>query len=146
MAKLEKHAGNLTRAAVELAKDRGAKRAIKLPVSAPFHCALMAPAADVMADALANVSISKPLVPFVSNVTASVVTDISMIPKLLVEQVTGMVRWRESVLAMKDLGVETLVEVGVGKVLSGLNRRIDKGLISFQVGTPKGIEEFLNSL
>ena len=132
--------------AIELAKDRGAKRAIKLPVSAPFHCELMAPAADVMAEALANVSISEPLVPFISNVTASVVTDISLIRKLLVEQVTGMVRWRETVLAMKSMGVETMVEVGFGKVLSGLNRRIDKELNSFQVGTPESIEEFLNSL
>jgi [acyl-carrier-protein] S-malonyltransferase len=131
--------------AVELAKKHGAKRAINLPVSAPFHCELMAPAADVMTDALASVSISEPLVPLVSNVTASVVTDISLIPKLLVQQVTGMVRWRESVLALKGLGVTTLVEVGAGKVLSGLNRRIDKELVSIQVGTPKGIEEFLNS-
>ncbi len=131
--------------AVALAKKHGAKRAINLPVSAPFHCELMAPAADVMTDALASVSISEPLVPLVSNVTASVVTDISLIPKLLVQQVTGMVRWRESVLALKGLGVTTLVEVGAGKVLSGLNRRIDKELVSIQVGTPKGIEEFLNS-
>jgi [acyl-carrier-protein] S-malonyltransferase len=132
--------------AIQLAKKQGAKRAINLPVSAPFHCDLMKPAADIMTDALASISISEPSVPLVSNVTANVVTDISLIPKLLVEQVTGMVRWRESILTLKSLGVKTMVEVGVGKVLSGLNRRIDKDIISIQIGTPEGIEEFLNSI
>jgi [acyl-carrier-protein] S-malonyltransferase len=131
--------------AVELAKKHGAKRVINLNVSAPFHCDLMAPAADIMTDALASVSISKPMAPLVSNVTANVVKDISLIPKLLVEQITGMVRWRESILVLKSLGVKTFVEVGAGKVLSGLNRRIDKDLSSIQVGTPEGIEDFLKS-
>ena len=132
--------------AIELAMKRGAKRAIKLPVSAPFHCALMAPAADAMTEALASVSMSQLSVPVVCNVTASVVTDIYEIQKLLVEQVTGMVRWRECVLTIKGLGVDTLVEIGTGKVLSGLVRRIDKDLNAIQVGTPESIEDFLNGL
>lgn len=132
--------------AIELAKKRGAKRAIKLPVSAPFHCALMAPAADAMTEALSSVSMSELLVPVVCNVTASVNTDILKIRKLLVEQITGLVRWRECVLTMKGLGVDTLVEIGAGRVLSGLVRRIDKDLSAIQVGTPESIEEFLNSL
>ena len=132
--------------AIELAKKRGAKRAIKLPVSAPFHCALMAPAADVMNEALASVSMSELLVPVVCNVNASVITDVFEIRKLLVEQVTEMVRWRECVLTMKGLGVDTLFEIGAGRVLSGLARRIDKDLKAVQVGTPETIEDFLNSL
>lgn len=132
--------------ALDIAKEKGAKRAIKLPVSAPFHCSLMAPAADVMADALGMVAMNPPAVPLVANVTAAPVTDAAQIKGLLVEQVTGTVRWRESVLAMRDLGVDTLVEVGAGKVLSGLVRRIDKEMSGVAVGTPDGIEEFLKSL
>jgi [acyl-carrier-protein] S-malonyltransferase len=132
--------------AIEIAQSRGCKRAIKLPVSAPFHCALMAPAADVMAEALAEVSMSPLLVPLVANVTAGVVADTSEISKLLVEQVTGMVRWRECVLTMKEHGVDSLVEIGAGKVLSGLARRIDRDLGAVQCGTPETIEEFLESL
>jgi len=132
--------------AIEIAQSRGCKRAIKLPVSAPFHCALMAPAADVMAEALAEVSMSPLLVPLVANVTAGVVADTSEISKLLVEQVTGMVRWRECVLTMKDQGVDSLVEIGAGKVLSGLARRIDRDLGAVQAGTPETIEEFLKNL
>ena len=132
--------------AIEIAQSRGCKRAIKLPVSAPFHCALMAPAADVMAEALAEVSMSPLLVPLVANVTAGVVADTSEISKLLVEQVTGMVRWRECVLTMKDQGVDSLVEIGTGKVLSGLARRIDRDLGAVQAGTPETIEEFLKNL
>jgi len=132
--------------AVEIAKAKGAKRAIMLPVSAPFHCALMAPAADVMADALAEVSMAPLPVPLVANITAQPVTDPAEIRPLLVEQVTGMVRWRECVLTMKELGVNTMVEIGVGKVLSGLGRRIDADLGTMSVGTPETIEEFLNGL
>jgi [acyl-carrier-protein] S-malonyltransferase len=132
--------------AIEIAKERGAKRAILLPVSAPFHCSLMAPAADVMGRALATVSMSPIMVPLVANITADVVSEPAEIRRLLVEQVTGMVRWRECVLTMKDLGVDTLVEIGAGKVLSGLARRIDKELTAIPVGTPETIEEFLKNL
>ena len=132
--------------AVEIAKAKGAKRAIMLPVSAPFHCALMAPAADVMADALAEVSMAPLPVPLVANITAQPVTDPAEIRPLLVEQVTGMVRWRECVLTMKELGVDTMVEIGAGKVLSGLGRRNDADLGAMSVGTPETIEEFLNGL
>ena len=132
--------------AVEIAKAKGAKRAIMLPVSAPFHCALMAPAADVMADALAEVSMAPLPVPLVANITAQPVTDPVEIRPLLVEQVTGMVRWRECGLTMKELGVDTMVEIGAGKVLSGLGRRIDADLSAMSVGTPETIEEFLNGL
>ena len=132
--------------AIKLAKERGAKRAIKLPVSAPFHCALMAPAADVMADTLESANMSELIVPIVSNVTASVIRDVGEIRKLLVEQVTEMVRWRECILTMKELGVDTVVEIGAGKVLSGLTRRIDKELNSVQVGSPESIEAFINNL
>ncbi len=132
--------------AVEIAKAKGAKRAIMLPVSAPFHCALMAPAAEVMADALAAVSMAPLPVALVANITAQPVTDPAEIRHLLVEQVTGMVRWRECVLTMKELGVDTMVEIGAGKVLSGLGRRIDADLGGMSVGTPETIEEFLKGL
>ncbi len=132
--------------AMEIAKAKGAKRAIMLPVSAPFHCALLAPAADVMAEALAEVSMEPLKVPLVANITARPVTDPEEIRHLLVEQVTGMVRWRECVLTMKGEGVDTVIEVGAGKVLSGLNRRIDGDLGTISVGTPETIEEFLNGL
>lgn len=132
--------------AIDISKENGAKRAVLLPVSAPFHCALMAPAADVMADALSSVRMESPCVPLVANVTASDVTDGAEIRRLLVEQVTGMVRWRESVLFMKDNGVETLVEIGAGKVLSGLARRIDRGLTAQNVGSPEDVEAFLKTL
>ena len=132
--------------AIELASTRGAKRAVMLPVSAPFHCALMAPAADVMAEALAEVTMRAPLVPLVANVTASAVADQGDIRRLLVEQVTAMVRWRESVLYMKEQGVESLVEVGTGKVLTGLTKRIDRELTGTAVGTPGDIEAFLKTL
>jgi [acyl-carrier-protein] S-malonyltransferase len=129
--------------AIELAKEKGAKRALLLPVSAPFHCALMAPAADVMAKALAEVTMNDPAVPVVANVTAAPVRDATEARQLLVEQVTGRVRWRECVLAMKDAGVTTLVEVGAGKVLSGLARRIDRDLSATSIGTPADVESFL---
>jgi len=129
--------------AIEIAKEKGAKRAILLPVSAPFHCPLMAPAADVMAAALADVPMAPIPVPLIANVIAGPVTDPGQIRTLLVEQVTGMVRWRECVLTMKDAGVDTMIEVGAGKVLSGLARRIDSDLTGVSVGTPETIEEFL---
>jgi [acyl-carrier-protein] S-malonyltransferase len=133
------------RAAV-LAKEKGAKRAMLLPVSAPFHCALMQPAADAMAEALASVDMKAPSVPVVANVTASAVSDPDEIRKLLVEQVTGMVRWRESVKYLAAQGVTELVETGAGKVLTGLTRRIDKSVEGAAIGTPADIESFLKTL
>jgi [acyl-carrier-protein] S-malonyltransferase len=132
--------------AITLASERGAKRAIKLPVSAPFHCALMAPAAEIMAEALADVAMQSPTVPVVCNVSAQAVDDPETLRTLLVEQVTGMVRWRESVLHMKEIGVETVVELGAGKVLGGLTRRIDRDLSGVSIGTPEDVEAFLASL
>lgn len=132
--------------AIVLAAERGLKRSVRLPVSAPFHCALMQPAADAMAEALDRVTVTVPVVPVVSNVTASAVSDPAEIRRLLVEQVTGMVRWRESVLFMKDQGVTSLVEVGAGKVLAGLAKRIDKSVSAVSVQTPADVESFLNAL
>lgn len=132
--------------AIELATAKGAKRALLLPVSAPFHCSLMQPAADVMKTALDNTNIIAPTVPLVANVIADTVTAPAKIRQLLVEQVTGMVRWRESVLYMKSQGVTEIIEFGAGKVLSGLTKRIDKELSGRSVGTPKDIEEFVNTL
>lgn len=129
--------------AIEIAALRGAKRSIMLPVSGPFHCPLMAPVADVMADALAGVNIQPPALPLISNVTAQEVRDPAEIRTLLVRQVTGMVRWRESVLHMKGLGVRELVEIGSGKVLSGLAKRIDRELSGTSVATPADIEAFI---
>ena len=129
--------------AVALATERGAKRAILLPVSAPFHCPLMQPAADAMRDALAQISLNAPSVPLVANVIASEVTDPAQIKKLPVEKVTGMVRWRESVMYMKTRGVTETVELGAGKVLTGLTKRIEGDMTGRAVGTPKDIEEFL---
>ena len=126
--------------ALEIAKAKGAKRAILLPVSAPFHCALMAPAAGVMEMALAAVDIQPPLVPLVANVTAAAITDPAEIRRRLVEQVTGMVRWRESMQFLGGAGVTTFVEVGAGKVLSGLAKRIVDGADAISVGTPADID------
>ena len=132
--------------AIALAAERGAKRSIKLPVSAPFHCVLMAPAADVMAEALAEVVLQPPQLPLVANVTAAQVSEPESIRRLLVEQVTAPVRWRESVLAMREAGVSELVELGAGKVLSGLVRRIDRELTASAAGTPDDIEALLKAL
>jgi len=132
--------------ALEIAKEKGARRAVLLPVSAPFHCSLMAPAADVMAEALEKTEINAPAVPLVANVTAESVADPDTIRRQLVEQVTGAVRWRESVLFMKDKGVDRLVEAGAGKVLSGLARRIDRELTGQALNGPDEIEEFLKSV
>lgn len=123
---------------------RGA-RAVMLPVSAPFHCSLMQPAADAMAAALEKTELRDPIVPVIANVTAQPVEDAAAIRRLLVEQVTAMVRWRESVLYMKSQDVDTLVEIGAGRVLSGLARRIDRELDAVSVGTPADIEKFLGA-
>lgn len=125
--------------AAEIAKGRGAKRAVMLPVSAPFHCALMQPAAEVMAEALAAVEIKAPAVPLIANVRADAVTDPDEIRQVLVEQVTGSVRWRESVAAMGAKGVTEFWEIGAGKALSGMIRKIDRSLSSRQFGTPDDV-------
>lgn len=132
--------------AVALAKDRGVKRAMPLPVSAPFHCALMQPAADAMAGALRETAIADPFVPLVANVTAVRTQDAAEIRDLLVEQVTKMVRWRESVTYMRDQGVDTLVEAGSGKVLAGLAKRIDRDFTATSVGTPSDVDSFFESI
>ena len=142
---LSGHATAIDRA-MDIAKDRGVRRAMLLPVSAPFHCALMAPAAEVMEAALADVEILTPVVPVIANVTAAPVEAPDEIRKLLVRQVTEMVRWRECVIAMKDAEIDTLVELGVGKVLSGLTRRIDPDLRAVSVTTPDDIDALVKIL
>jgi [acyl-carrier-protein] S-malonyltransferase len=132
--------------AIKIGAERGARRSILLPVSAPFHCALMAPAAREMEEALGTVAMEAPAVPLIANVTAAAVEDPETIRRLLVEQVTGLVRWRESVLAMKTEGVDTVVEIGAGRVLSGLVKRIDRELTATSVGTPADIEAFLKTV
>ena len=132
--------------AVEIAKGKGAKRAILLPVSAPFHCALMQPAAEAMAEALEKVAIAAPVVPLVANVLAQPISDPSEIRRRLVEQVTGTVRWRESVEYLAGAGVTKLVEVGSGKVLSGLVRRIASGVEAVSIGTPDDVAAFAPTL
>lgn len=132
--------------AAELAKEQKALRAILLPVSAPFHSKLMAPAADAMAEALGKVSTKSPVLPVVANVRAAPVTDASEIVKLLVEQVTGQVRWRETIEWFARNGVTSLYEIGSGKVLTGLVRRIDKSLAGTAVNTPADIEAALAAL
>jgi [acyl-carrier-protein] S-malonyltransferase len=132
--------------AVQIAAGKGAKRAIMLPVSAPFHCALMKPAADEMAAALEASPPRAPKVPLIANVTAAPVSDPAEIRRLLVEQVTAPVRWRESVLAMKARGVDSVIELGAGKVLAGLVKRIDRELATASVQTPAEIETFLKAL
>ncbi len=125
--------------AVEIAKTKGARRAMLLPVSAPFHCRLMQPAADIMAEALAEVTVNRPVVPVVANVIAGPATDPVEIRKLLVEQVTGTVRWRESVAYMAAHGVTHFLEIGAGKVLTGLVKRIAGGAVGVAVGGPGDI-------
>ncbi|MFO8126068.1 ACP S-malonyltransferase [Yoonia sp.] len=125
--------------AVDIAKAKGAKRALLLPVSAPFHCSLMQPAGDAMARALADVEIADPKVPVVANVRAEAVSDGAQISALLVEQVTGSVRWRESVIYMAAQGVTEVYEIGAGKALSGMIKRIDRGLATAAVGTPDDV-------
>ena len=125
--------------AVEIAKEKGAKRAMLLPVSAPFHCRLMRPAADAMAAALADVTINAPAAPLVANVLAAPITSPDEIRQRLVEQVTGTVRWRESVAYMAGEGVTQFLEIGAGKVLTGLVKRIADGATGLAVGTPADI-------
>jgi [acyl-carrier-protein] S-malonyltransferase len=132
--------------AVEIAKAKGARRAVMLPVSAPFHCALMQPAADAMAEALANVAISAPMVPLVANVRAEAVSSPDDIRGLLVEQVTGAVRWRESVAWMAGQGIETFWEIGAGKALTGMIRRIAKEAATQPIGTPEDVAAAASSL
>ncbi len=132
--------------AVEVAAGRGARKSVLLPVSAPFHCTLMAPAAEAMAEALDRSPPRAPRLPLVSNVSADAVADPEVIRYLLVQQVTEMVRWRESVLFMKAQGVDTLIELGAGKVLSGLTRRIDRELTGLAVGGPGDVETLQKSL
>jgi [acyl-carrier-protein] S-malonyltransferase len=129
--------------AVEIAKAKGAKRALMLPVSAPFHCALMQPAAAVMAEALAGVVIERPKVPVVANVRAEAVINPAVIRDLLVEQVTGSVRWRESVIWMAGAGVTEIWEIGAGKALSGMIRRIAPEVTTKAVGTPEDVKAVL---
>ena len=139
------HRGAVERA-VELSRQRGIKRAMLLPVSAPFHCALMAPAADAMAEALAVTPVKAPMVPLIANISAAKATDPTDIRKLLVDQVTGMVRWRESILAMHAMGVTSFVELGAGRVLAGLVRRILPEAEAISIGTPTDIEAFLKTV
>ncbi|MBX5083608.1 ACP S-malonyltransferase [Rhizobium lentis] len=138
------------KAAVEkaagLATDKGAKRAILLPVSAPFHSSLMAPAAETMREALAGVKKADPVVPLIANVRAAPVTNAEEIAALLVEQVTGQVRWRETVEWFAGNGVTTLYELGSGKVLTGLARRIDKTINGISVGGPADIDAAVAAL
>ncbi len=138
------HKGAVERA-IETAKPRGAKRGMLLPVSAPFHCSLMKPAADAMQEALEKVTLETPCVPLIANVLAAEVTNPEAIKQRLVEQVTAMVRWRESVQYMKTQGVDTLVECGSGKVLSGLVKRIDREMTGLALNTPADIEAFLKT-
>lgn len=130
----------------EIGKAHGVRRAVLLPVSAPFHCALMQPAADAMAEALANVTINKPVVPVVANVVASAVSEPDEIRRLLVEQVTGTVRWRECVAYLAGNGITDVFEIGSGKVLAGLAKRIEKSLEAASLGTPADIEAALPKL
>ncbi len=128
--------------AMEIAKERGVKRAVLLPVSAPFHCALMQPAAEAMKDALADAAIARPRAPVVANVTAAPASEPEEIRRLLVEQVTGAVRWRESVAFMAGAGVTKFVECGAGKVLAGLLKRIVPGVSGISVGAPGDLDAY----
>ncbi len=127
---------------IEIAKGRGIKRAILLPVSAPFHCAMMQPAAEAMARALAQASLQAPCVPLVANVTAAPVTDPAIIRDLLVRQVTGTVRWRECMTFMAGQGVTEFVECGAGRVLSGLVKRVAPGAVGVSVGVPAEVQAY----
>ena len=131
--------------AIVIAKEKGAKRGIILPVSAPFHCSLMQPAADEMAAALAETDISAPVVPVITNVTADAESDPENIRKYLVAQVTGRVRWRESILRMNALGVDRVIEAGAGKVLTGMVRRICRDMTGVSLQTPADIEKFVKA-
>ena len=132
--------------AVEMAADYGARRAVLLPVSAPFHCSLMQPAAQVMAEALGAVEIKPPVVPLIANVTAGEVDEPEQIRERLVQQVTGMVRWRESVGYMVENGVRSVYEIGAGRVLTGLARRIERDLDAKSVASPDEIDAAIKAL
>jgi [acyl-carrier-protein] S-malonyltransferase len=132
--------------AVALAAEKGARRAIMLPVSAPFHCSLMSPAAEIMREALAETALEAPLVPLVANVTATATADPAEIKELLVEQATRMVRWRESVMLLAESEVEEVVEIGAGHVLAGLVKRIDRTLSALSVGTPAEVDALVQRL
>ncbi|XYK81347.1 MAG: ACP S-malonyltransferase [Labrenzia sp.] len=132
--------------AVEIAKARGARRAVLLPVSAPFHCSLMGPAAEAMAEALTNADIKAPVVPLVANVLATPITDPVDIRDRLVEQVTGTVRWRESISWLAGEGVDTFVEVGTGKVLTGMVKRIAKEASGMAINSPDDIDAVIEKL
>ncbi len=139
------HRGAVERA-VALAAERGARRAIMLPVSAPFHCSLMSPAADIMTEALAETALEAPRVPLVANAAAAATSDPAEIKHLLVEQTTRMVRWRESVLLFAANEVEEVVEIGAGRVLAGLVKRIDRTLSARSVGMPAEVEALVQVL
>jgi [acyl-carrier-protein] S-malonyltransferase len=130
----------------DIGKKHGVRRAVPLPVSAPFHCALMQPAADAMAEALSQVTVNKPSVPLIANVLAAPISDPEEIKKRLVEQVTGTVRWRESVAAMADGGVTDFYEIGAGKVLAGLVKRTATTANAMSLGTPADIDAALAAL
>ncbi|GAB2187443.1 ACP S-malonyltransferase [Roseibium sp. LAB1] len=132
--------------AVEIAKAKGARRAVMLPVSAPFHCSLMAPAADKMAEALANADVRSPAVPLVANVLARPITDAGEIRDRLVQQVTGTVRWRESITWLAENGVDTFVEIGTGKVLTGMVKRIAKDAAGMAVNSPEDIDALMEKI
>lgn len=139
------HTEAVTRA-LAVAAEAGLKRAIKLPVSAPFHCSLMAPAADTMAEKLAASTFKKPVVAVIPNISVTPEQDPEALKNLLVRQITGRVRWRETILALKELGVTKIVEIGAGKVLSGLVKRIDPDLETTAVNSPQDVEAFLKSV
>lgn len=143
---LSGHKSAIDRVVGEVGKKHGVRRALPLPVSAPFHCALMQPAADAMADALSKVEIRKPVVPVIANVLAAPIDDPVEIRRRLVEQVTGSVRWRESVQYMVASGITDVYEIGAGKVLAGLVKRIEKGLNATSLGVPAEVEAALAAL
>jgi [acyl-carrier-protein] S-malonyltransferase len=131
-------------AAATLSKEKGAKMAVLLPVSAPFHCQLMLPAAEEMKDALDDATMHSPIVPLMANITAELTLSPDDIRQLLVEQITGVVRWRQSVINMSSMGVDTLLEVGAGKVLSGLAKRIDRSIATKNIESLASMEQFIN--
>ena len=142
---LSGHKGAVEKA-IAIAAEKGFKKAIMLPVSAPFHSPLMAPAAEIMAEALGSIALVVPATPLVANVTASAVRETETIRTLLVKQVTGLVRWRETVLYLKEQGVTEIVELGAGKVLAGLVRRIDRDIATRSINAPADVEAFLAAL
>lgn len=142
---LSGHKGAVEKA-IAIAAEKGFKKAIMLPVSAPFHSPLMAPAAEIMAEALGSIALVVPATPLVANVTASAVRETETIRTLLVKQVTGLVRWRETVLYLKEQGVTEIVELGAGKVLAGLVRRIDRDIATRSINAPTDVEAFLAAL